>query len=174
MNKEDQTYFDNLLATWENLVFINDISLDGEVAIISDSLLLNESEDLNFYLARREDLNDIQLKFLPSQYYWYVDSLQSPVIKYSRCYFTDTMIRRGRLWFQPGAYKDSEWIDKNQDFVEWADTIIKKIRRKLKRYKHQKGEYTYSEYVGESTLKWAQENNAEILSGGNELAIEKE
>lgn len=141
---------------------------------MKDSLRQNESEDLSIYLARKEDLEDIQFKFLPTQNYWYLDSLHSPVIQYSRCYFTDTIIRRGRLWFQPGAYVDAEWVNKNHEFIEWADNIIKKVRRNLKRYKHQLGEYTYSEYVGATTLKWAHENKAEILSGGNELALKTE
>lgn len=174
LNAEDQKDFVELLGTWENLVFLPDRSLTGKATIPDQGFRTCESDDLSLYLVRKEDLHEVKFYFLPNQNCWYVDSLRSPVIQYSRCYATDSLIRRGRLYFQPGYYEESDWVEKDHAFVAWADRIIKTVRRKLRLHKLPLGSNSCTEYLGKSTLLWAQENKALLQSGGSELVLEAE
>lgn len=172
LHKEDQLSFDKLLKTWENSVLLRYKTDKAELSILDSSI--SESGDVSrICLARREDLHEVIMQFIASQNYWLIDSTCSPVIELDRSLCTDESIRRGRLYFQPRYVAEMEWVEKSKDFNDWADNIIRTVRRKLKKYKHQMGRHTYSEYLGEHALRWVQENKAEIKDAGQILTISK-
>lgn len=172
LHTKDQPNFDTLLKSWDNLVLLSYKSFNGELSILQDSIL-KSGQDLRVCLARQEDLKDIKLEYITTKKYWLVDSLRCPVIEFDRCYCTDSTIGRGRLYFQPKYVADMQWVEKPHDFVVWADNIIKTVRKKLKKYKHQMGPFTYTEYLGENASLWLRENDAEVQSAGAVLAVDK-
>ena len=60
-------------------------------------------------------------------------------------------------------------IKKSEDFIKWADNVIKTVRRKLIKQKYNLGAYTYTEYLGPHAVKWKELNDAEIGGAGAEL-----
>lgn len=62
------------------------------------------------------------------------DPIKEPVIEYDRSYVSETLIRSGRLFFVP-AYPDAAGtrVNKNSEFVAWADGILRATRRRLHR-----------------------------------------
>ena len=58
---------------------------------------------------------------------------------------------------------------KSDDFVIWAESILKTARRKLKKYKFDMGGWGFSEYVGKSTIAWLEEMKLNSEKGDSEL-----
>ena len=53
-------------------------------------------------------------------------------------------------------------VKKPDDFIDWADNIIKTVRRKLKKHPCNMGSHIYKEYLGENAVKWKEDNRAEL------------
>lgn len=104
------------------------------------------------YLARMQDLGNIVLRHVPTQGYWVVDETRSPVVELDGGFDDGKILRRGRLYFQKGFYgEDGRWVNKPQDFLQWAEEILK-LAKKLSR-RDQK----LDAYIGRSA---AEEQNA--------------
>lgn len=67
---------------------------------------------------------------------WSVDTLRSPVVELSRCYFNGSTFRRGRIYYRTGYYMEDGsgvWVDKPASFLEWADRLFAAVRKNLRR-----------------------------------------
>jgi hypothetical protein len=83
-----------------------------------------------------------------------------PVLHYDRCAFDVNTIQRGRLYFETRYVHNMDFVQKPEEFIAWADHIIKAVRRRLKRHTHEVEGRAYIEYVGEHALNWIKENKA--------------
>ncbi len=90
--------------------------------------------DLTLFMARPGDESSFVVRPFGETNLWTVDVLRSPVIELTRCYFDGEKLRRGRLYFVPGYYgPNDKWIEKSQDFMNWALALLKTVRKTLKR-----------------------------------------
>lgn len=97
------------------------------------------------YLARPQDLEKVVLRHVPAQGYWVVDETRSAVVELDGGFDDGKILRRGRLYFHKGFYgEDGQWVNKAQDFLQWAEEILK-LAKKLSR-RDQK----LDAYVGQS------------------------
>lgn len=105
-------------------------------------------EPLCIYLAREEDLHLVRHDEIGESRDYAIDSLRSPVIEFSRCYFGDGVIRRGRLWFSTGYFENGgERRNQPEEFVRWASGWLRSLRRQYLRLKD-------GDFAGPEAKKW--------------------
>ncbi|WP_207421175.1 hypothetical protein [Desertivirga brevis] len=169
LHPHDQQEFDAFLKTFDDIVFIPYYHHSDKITLIQDTIVRDFiKEGARVYLARRSDLAKIRLDYIAPQKYWLVNS-NTPTLDFDRSIFRENSIHSGRLYFQPKFVENMQWVDKSEDFVKWSDNIIKATRRKLKKYKHELGAYTYTALLGNKALDWMKANNADIQGGGHIL-----
>ncbi|MBJ6764571.1 hypothetical protein JGU66_27705 [Myxococcaceae bacterium JPH2] len=110
-----------------------------------------------YYLVRMSDLRSVVVRHIPTQGYWEVDSLVSPVVEYTDCKFDGEALDSGRIYYVDGFYGESrEWVEKGEEFRLWAKKVLSVVRKCLKR---QGGRY-----FGSSAIEWIARENAEYVS----------
>ena len=170
LHPDDTEQFDNLLKSFGDVVLLPYFHYDNKVSTVKDTIIRDIlKEGSRVYLVRPQDLKDIKLKLIPNFGYWLIDDNSAPVLHFDRSIFKENIIHSGRLYFQPQYVNDMGWIKKSDDFVNWADNIIKTVRRKLKKHKYKMGNYDYTEYFGQKTSEWFKENKAEVGAAGHQL-----
>lgn len=98
-------------------------------------------EPMLVLLALQRMAQEIAARRTPGKLSYIVDTRRSPVIEFTRCFRGENFIRRGRLYFSPTYYdNDGQPQRKNEDFVAWADDVLARARRWLKRV----DEHTYA------------------------------
>lgn len=172
LHQDDQVDFDKLLKSLGDIVILPYYHHDNKVSTIEDTLIRDpKKEGRRVYLIRRQDFSDIPLTHIEKFGYWLVDDHTLPIVHFDRGATKDDKIERGRIYFQ-ADYVDTKqmvMIKKPEDFVKWADNIIKTVRRKLKKQKYNLGSYVYTEYLGDHAVKWKEFNRADIAAAGAEL-----
>jgi hypothetical protein len=104
---------------------------------------------LYYFLLLEADLALVRMLEVPAQGYWVVDSLRSPVIELSVCYFNGALIRRGRVYYNTTWYDDNDMkVVKSDAFQHWSKRIFARLRKALTR----KGSF----YFGPQALAWLQ------------------
>ena len=126
-------------------------SLERELADLEPSVLLNwrsrspfpepylEAEEreggqrnLFLYLVRHEDLDKVITEEVPSQGYWRVLDLYSPVMEVTRSGDADNLLRRGRLYYIESYFDETDkLVDKSDEFRNWAKRVMSTARRVL-------------------------------------------
>jgi hypothetical protein len=84
---------------------------------------------LRAYIVRDSDRGLVKTRFIEQQGYWVIDSLDSPVIEFDRCYFDGVVLRRGRAYFA----SDLRFRPRlpSTDFVKWGDRILLRLKKQL-------------------------------------------
>jgi hypothetical protein len=172
LHQDDQVEFDKLLKGLGDIVLLPYYHHDKKVSTIEDTLIRDlRKEGRRVYLIRRQDFKEIPLTHIEKFGYWLVDDRALPIVHFDRGATKDDKIERGRIYFQTD-YVDTKqmiMVKKPEDFVKWADNIIKTVRRKLKKYKYNLGPYVYTTYLGDSAIRWKELNRADIAAAGAEL-----
>ena len=162
LHPDDYKEFEDLLKASGNIIFLPYFHYDGKVSTVETTIPVDlKKERARIYLVRQQDLMKIELHHIEKYGYWLIEDNHLPVLHYDRCSFENDKIIRGRLYFQPSFINDMQLVNKSEDFVIWADNIIKTIRRKLKKYKFDMGGWGYSEYVGKHAKEWLDKTKQE-------------
>jgi hypothetical protein len=139
---------ERVLRETEDIAILHSRSESVELRIV-DSLDVHEHDTqwLFFFLVRRADLADVVTRHVPAQGYWAIDDTRSPVIELTRCFFDDTVLRRGRLWYADGFYGiDRAWVEKPKEFRDWGQKVLLRARRTLMPWK--------SDYISAEVKDW--------------------
>jgi len=170
----DHGGFDELLKSFGDVVLFRHYQYSDVLTTIDDTLIRDIDKEKNrVYLMRPTDFKGIGLEYVENHHYWYVNNRSLPVLHFDRSVYNNKSIQRGRLYFEPRYVKDTEWVNKPDDFIHWADKILKTVRSRLKKYKYQMGNSNYTEYLGACALKWLQETEARVTSAGCESISQK-
>lgn len=113
-------------------------------------------DNLAVYLTCRGCDGKMFLDKIEKQKIWIVDSLCSPVIELSRCFFDGNILRAGRMYYTTGYYlEDGFWTDKDSKFLEWAKKVFAVAKRNLKRKKELDAYFGKEalQLYGESTIR---------------------
>jgi hypothetical protein len=84
---------------------------------------------LTAYIARRQDLEAVKMRYVRQQDYWVIDDAGSPVVEFSRCSFDGIRLSRGRAYFASDLRFRPQLPD--PDFVKWGDRVMARIRKLL-------------------------------------------
>jgi hypothetical protein len=162
LHPDDYQEFEDLLKASGDVVFLPYYHFDNQVRKVDNTIPIDiKSEGTRIYLVRPLDLKQIELQHIEKFGYWLVADNHLPVLHYDRCSFDNNKIIRGRLYFQPSYVNEIGWVNKSEEFVNWADNIIKTTRRKLKKYKFDMGGWSFSEYVGKYAKEWLDKTKEE-------------
>jgi hypothetical protein len=167
LHQDDQGGFDKLLKSFGDVVLLPYYHYNNKVSILEDTIIRDlKKEENRVYLIRQQDFNEIKLKHIENFGYWLVDEYSLPVVHFDRSVMHSDKIESGRLYFETDYVDMNEMsmIRKPEDFIRWADNIIKTVRYKLKKVKYRLGIYTYTGYLGEHAEKWRQLHRADMSS----------
>ena len=82
-------------------------------------LLESIGEEIFGCIVRQSDVPRLLVDDVPSQGYWYVDSLRSPVVEWGPA----------RLWFATGYWDANEnWVIPDEDWLRWANGLLRWVR----------------------------------------------
>jgi hypothetical protein len=81
---------------------------------------------------------------------------------FSRCEVYDNELQKGRLYFELKYVENEQWIEKNADFIKWADSIIAKSKKYFIKYKYkfEGSPYEYLLYLSPTSMKLIEENKS--------------
>lgn len=141
-------------------VVASEITRNRNIKFLNDTNITRMGEErLRICLTRPEDVDKIVLKHIEKQGYSIIDDIRSPVIQFSRCYYKDGLLRRGRFYFISGYYNDDrEFYLKEDSFIKWADMILKLTRKVLTK------DGNSIEYYGKEALKLKEESRVTFSS----------
>jgi len=125
--------------------------------MVAKSLLVPSMGEswLTIYLAPSSQMENIVCEKVPSKGYWTIDSLFSPVVEFSRCYFNGKVLREGRLFYDTGYYDEFEkWVDKSKDFLKWAEKLFRITKKVLNKSPDNQA------YIGPNALIWIKKQNS--------------
>ena len=173
LHPDDQKDFDLLLKSFGDVVILPYYHFENKISTVEDTLIKNEGKEANLvYLVRSEDFKLMKLWHIEKFNYWLLKDNELPVLHFTRCSFDGNELHRGRLYFQPQYAENMQMVIKSEDFIQWADNIIKVVRRRLKRHKFDMGGWGYyNEHVGKNALKWIESNSPTVSGGGGSLKI---
>jgi hypothetical protein len=60
---------------------------------------------------------------------------ESHLIEFWRPYYDGKIMREGRLYYQNRVTRNDEFVEKDDAFCRWADSVMRIVRLKLKRHK---------------------------------------
>ncbi len=170
LHPDDQADFNDFLKSFGDFKILSYYHFDNIISTTNDIILRDlKKEGAKVYLIRTEDLTDIPLKHIEKFNYWLIEDDKLPIIEFGRCILKENKIMSGRLYFRTHYYEGQDYIQKSEQFIKWADKIIKSTRRKLIKHKVSQGKYTYTYYFGVNAMRWYKDNKAEFGGGGHEL-----
>jgi hypothetical protein len=142
VSREGLWPFAEFVSASGDICFFESIHHEEKLSELDGLLPLSPERFMTVFLARREDVSLIKSSFVEQQGYWSIDSLTSPVVEFSLPYERDTGAVRpwpsgGRLWFSTGWWGEfDEWATQPTGFVDWADSLLRWIRRHFVRGDH--------------------------------------
>lgn len=122
-----------LINTIEPCYILHSRSKSNEPLVIESFTMKEKGNDWwDFYLVRQCDILDVKMEEVPSQGYWSIDGMQSPVIKFNKCPFDGFTLGRGRIYFNEKYYGANASLTYKPDaFKVWANTILRRVKKKL-------------------------------------------
>lgn len=90
---------------------------------------------LFLFLIRPDDIASVIMRHVPAQNYWVVDTVKSPVIEVTRCFFDAKIIRRGRFYYNDSFYNsDGVLLEKSELFRNWAKSNFRIVKGELQKF----------------------------------------
>ncbi|MEZ4399259.1 MAG: hypothetical protein R3B06_04525 [Kofleriaceae bacterium] len=141
----------------ESILILHSHSL-SETPLVLSSLRHTEGDRpwLFYYFVRKCDLANVISEHVPSQGYWGIDVLRSPVVEFHGCFFNGKILRRGRVYYTDGFYgENDEWLQKSESFRSWAKRVLKTTKAGLKRQG--------SDYIGPAAEAWLAQGDGSLV-----------
>lgn len=155
LHPDDYQDFEDLIKKTAEILFLPYYHYNNKISTVVTTIPVDLKKDgFRIYIVRKQDFGQMRLEHIEKFGYWLIADNHLPVLHYDLCRFENGKLMRGRLYFQPSFVRDMQWVNKSEDFVSWADSIIKTARRKLKKYKFDIGGREFSEYVGKHAAEW--------------------
>lgn len=145
------------IGALEPMAILHSRSPIAEPRVVSSTNTLEGGQRwLYYFLVRKLDLCKVVTNHVPTQGYWSIDVLRSPVVEFSSCYFDGCVLRRGRVYYVDGFFgDDAVWTGKPQNFRLWAKSVLKATRQALKRHG--------ADYIGADALTWLERESGKLL-----------
>lgn len=152
LGPSDQVPFERALRSVGDLVILESRSQTWEPEIRSTTELVNFGmEPLRVLLARPSDLAKIRFRLIEGRASFSCDPMFMPIVEFDRCYVSDLLIRRGRLFFVSKYHDDhKQVVSKSEAFVGWADGLMAAAKKALKKIEN-------NFYAGDGALKMRSE-----------------
>lgn len=145
------------LKKLEPLVVLHSYSSTEQVRSVESLIYLEHGAPwLYFFLARPADLKSIVTRHVPTQGYWSIDVVRSPVVEFNSCFFDGKTFRSGRVYYTDSYYDtDNSLVPKSEAFTTWAKAVLAGTRKSLKKRGHT--------YAGPDAERWLKESEGAKL-----------
>jgi hypothetical protein len=146
------------LRNLEPMIVLHSRSTSAAPRVLRSLILSEEARPwLYFFLVREGDLGEVVTRQIPSQGYWSIDVVRSPVVEFSSGNLERKALRRGRVYYIEGFYGEGEvWIEKSEDFRKWAKSVVSFMKSALKKQG--------TEYAGSDALAWQEREGGAFIS----------
>ncbi len=145
------------------------ILIDGIKANYNTKLVEVKDDVFQIYLTKKEFLGNVKTLSTENGVEYY-DNLVSPILQFNLGGFypyDNTLLQRARFYYIKGFYAKSNFVNKSEQFIEWAESIIESFKKDfLTRYPKEKS-FLYSE----TAIDWINKNNANLINGGQQWKI---
>jgi hypothetical protein len=133
LGPSDQLDFEEAARASGGVVFLKELSNSPHPEEVATSrVLAMGTENLGLWIARREDLSQIEFRPIAGRGVFSCDPLSHPIIEFSRCYVSERFIRAGRLYRMDKYWDENgQLLTKSDAFVEWADRLYKLTKTSL-------------------------------------------
>lgn len=130
LSYQDSCLFDSRLFKVQDLVVVKVRSASNNPHVLENTIIKNMGkEPLKIMLVRESDLKSLVFRRVEKMGHFRIDTLKSPVIEYSRCFVSDEIIRRGRLYCQNSFFDENGDLRKKPaEFLKWRKRIFEKAR----------------------------------------------
>jgi hypothetical protein len=106
------------------------------------------------YLAQKNTLSEIKLKYIETQDYYLPDDIRSPLIEFFDSNMQDAVYQRGRLFYEGEYWTESGKIQKNEAFLKAADNLFRWFKKHFKKAAEAP---FYGAYISQNILRYVQE-----------------
>jgi hypothetical protein len=169
LHPDDEPDFDRFLKSFGEVVLVPHLQRTGTLTTVPDTLTASRGgfdyEGSRIYLVRPGDLASVQLEHQPSEGYWLVDEAPLAGLHFDRCGLRSDRLLEGRLYFQTRYVRDGRWADPPEDFVRWADRIVRGARRKLRKVTLPVGDRTATRHMSPAAEAWMHARHAGLRPG---------
>jgi hypothetical protein len=133
LGQEDQGEFEKALRSSGDVAFLKVWPKSPRPEELSTSRVLAMGQEiLNVWIARREDLHNIEFRPLRGRDVFSCDPMFAPVIEFGRCYVAERFIRAGRLYRIDKYWDQNKQLESKPDtFIDWADRLYKLAQASL-------------------------------------------
>lgn len=154
--RADNVELERRLRQLQPMLVLDSRSLSTDPRVLPSLDVVEQGKQLlSFFLVRIDDLQSVDMQYVPAQRYWSVDELRSPVVQCRLTYMERRLMRAGRLHYVDGFFgKHDEWVEKPEPFRQWAKAVLSTVRKML-----QKREDVY---IGADAQQWIERNDAVI------------
>jgi hypothetical protein len=160
---EDLPAIEAAIRTTGDVCFLEDRTATpapAQVATLAFSPGEMGHRPLRAYIARRSDLGAVKMRYIRQQDHWIIDSADSPVVEFDRCFFDGAILRRGRAYFASDLRFRPRLPD--ADFVRWGDRVMTRVRKLLMRAPGIDG----LSYFSAGALQWIGQDGVTGSDGG--------
>nr|BDT31280.1 hypothetical protein MFMH1_09490 [Myxococcus sp. MH1] len=124
----DVKALESVLRTGEDFRVINGLAEKPEIIEAEGALA---DQERMVFLARAVDLREVRFQPVPGKSLYRVDSIDSPVVEFSPCRVSNSVIRPGRLFFKTRYYEGERGVDKSPGFLTWSAWLMARCRKEL-------------------------------------------
>lgn len=138
VTNDDLQALEGLLRSRSDVQLLSSRPNEGRNALLPLKSLLVGPTDIGVlrlcYFAPSEWMPDVRVRSL-SDVKSDVDVEHSEVIEYWRSYCAKGEIQAGRYFYTPVYWDDGEWMKKSPEFVKWAESVVRTLKKALIRDK---------------------------------------
>jgi hypothetical protein len=120
---------------------------------------------LTAYIARRQDLEAVKMRYVTQQDCWVIDDAGSPVMEFFTGFFDGIVLRRGRAYFASDLRFRPQLPDPG--FVKWGDLVLARIKKLLIRVP----EISSFCYFSPAALAWIRQDGIAADKAGLEFRL---
>ncbi|MCS3795073.1 hypothetical protein [Niastella sp. OAS944] len=177
MNSKQVNFFLALEDLPRVIAFINENggSIYKEYADTKDkpvryNPLINEDSIYQVYVCKEWGTTILSFIYLENRKEYYIEIGKSNCIQFSIGGFysySNKELHRSRFYFVTKYYEGDELVKKDEEFLTWADDVLKKFKKKFLR----KAKELPNTYVTANFIEWVKKTEATMTSDGTKFVI---
>lgn len=135
---------------------------------VSYDLLLNEESIIQVCFCKEGQETLLSFVYLEKRNEFYINTDESNCIEFSIGGFypySDKELHRSRFYFVTKYYEGDELVGKDEEFLTWADNILKKFKKQVLI----KSKELSGNYVTEKFIEWVKQTAAKPTTDGTKF-----
>jgi hydroxymethylpyrimidine pyrophosphatase-like HAD family hydrolase len=134
------------------------------------NLLINEESIIQVCVCKEEYTAFLSFEYLQNRKEFYIEIGKSNCIEFSFGGFypySDKELHRSRFYFVTKYYEGDELVKKDEEFLAWADDVLKKFKKQFLIKAKELSDY----YVTANFIEWVKKTEARPTPDGTKFVI---